>query len=450
MSDPLLLNDHGGGLVGDVALQDVVTYDQVGRQRASPKRAHFLSSVANLSNAAVGAGILGLPFAFYKAGIIWATLLMILVVGCTCISFYMMARMSQQFQCRSYDDVSAAAFGVPGRVVGTVCLVVYYFCVLWAYVILIGNFLTLLFLPVCGATCIATNRYFMVGLVMALVILPLSTLKRMHHLRVTSYVALVAILLAVVVIVVRFAVPYGARPAGTPVLFQFDVQVVLAFPIMLLAFAAQGNVVSIHYELGGPDRERSMAWVIITSVLICFCFYFTAGLMGYLLFPTGLTGDVFLSFDPNDPLAIVARVGVLVSIVFSYPVVFYPAREVMFSVVFLAKRTASSTPRPRWGWVGKSDLLARVILTVSFGVVLYLLGVFLPQVGIVFEIAGATFGVAFSLVLPAVCWIKTAPPGTKWHSPHCWLAYLIMTVGTVFGLVALGSSIYELAMGHPI
>ncbi len=73
-----------------------------------------------------------------------------------------------------------------------------------------------------------------------------------------------------------------------------------------------------------------MAKASITGVVACSIFYILVGNMGYCLFGNHLQGNFLLSFsryDTNEALYLIMNIGFLISVFFSFPVMFFGARN---------------------------------------------------------------------------------------------------------------------------
>lgn len=73
-----------------------------------------------------------------------------------------------------------------------------------------------------------------------------------------------------------------------------------------------------------------MAKASLTGVAACSIFYILVGNMGYCLFGNHLEGNFLLAFsrqDTNEVLYLLMNIGFLASVFFSFPVMFFGARN---------------------------------------------------------------------------------------------------------------------------
>uniref|UniRef100_A0A6G1S010 Solute carrier family 38 member 6 n=1 Tax=Hypotaenidia okinawae TaxID=2861861 RepID=A0A6G1S010_9GRUI len=76
----------------------------------------FGFSVFNLMNAIMGSGILGLSYAMANTGIIWFSILLLIVASLASYSVFLLLSMCTQTAVTSYEDIGLFAFGSTGKV----------------------------------------------------------------------------------------------------------------------------------------------------------------------------------------------------------------------------------------------------------------------------------------------------------------------------------------------
>lgn len=110
----------------------------------------------------------------------------------------------------------------------------------------------------------------------------------------------------------------------------------IVIPNMMLALAYQMNFFPIYKGifptyLGMKDaRDEKMAKASLTGVCACAIFYILVGNMGYCLFGNNLRGNFLLAFDKyntNEALYLIMNIGFLISVFFSFPVMYFGARN---------------------------------------------------------------------------------------------------------------------------
>ena len=100
-------------------------------------------------------------------------------------------------------------------------------------------------------------------------------------------------------------------------------------PNLMLALAYQMNFFPIFKGMK-DSRDEKMAKASISGVLGCAFFYVLVGNIGYCLYGNHVQGNFLLSFkrgDISEPLYILLNAGFLISLFFSFPVIFFGARN---------------------------------------------------------------------------------------------------------------------------
>lgn len=116
----------------------------------------------------------------------------------------------------------------------------------------------------------------------------------------------------------------------------------IVIPNMMLALAYQMNFFPIfkgkfQIYLGMKDaRDEKMAKASLSGVCACSIFYILVGNMGYCLFGKNIGGNFLLSFHRgsiNEGLYLTMYVGFLISVFFSFPVMFFGGRNNFIAII---------------------------------------------------------------------------------------------------------------------
>jgi len=113
---------------------------------------------------------------------------------------------------------------------------------------------------------------------------------------------------------------------------------------------------------------------------------------GFLTFGGASQGLILNSYATADPLALLARLGICASIIFSYPLNFVGLREGVLNMAGLSKRAGETSVH-----VGSTLIL----LTVMNGLALKL-----KNLGLVVAVGGAALGTSLVYTLPALMFIQ--------------------------------------------
>ena len=250
-------------------------------RKSSPAIAIF-----NLVATVCGGGVLSLPQAFLRAGILPSTLLMLVAAAVTNFSMYILCSCARRTGGRSYGDVTRNAFGPLAEIFTTVLLIFLLFLVLVAYMVLLKDiwtpvlltcfpFLRTIFLSPGGNddddAMDKASHCMLIGLVVA--VIPLLLQTDLHALRHTCYVGFAS---AVVLMLGVTRQALLLNLCEQPGLFQASVVwvgetdgIMYAFPIIVLSFFSIYNVLTVHGALFNPTRSR-VKFVLDGTIGLCF------------------------------------------------------------------------------------------------------------------------------------------------------------------------------------
>lgn len=309
-------------------------------------------SVFNMCSATLGAGVLALPYAFSKAGLLMALSLLMLAAAATLLSVDMLVASCAATGLDSYETLTATLFGRGAARVVEFCVLFFCVGVSVAYVVAVGDILEQGVLGTIPALPDFFDRRVAMVLFWSTVMFPLSLRRRVNDVQVASMVGISSIFFLVGVVVlhsVRTLAHFGTSPdtehhtrdrGGNLKLFPDNAEDVLAScPIIIFAFCCQVNVPQIFHELSASvsDSDRTtklheMRRVTRGAVAVCVSAYMLIGCFAYLEFGDKTQGTILLNFcvhRTKEPLTIVACLGVAVSVVLAFPLNVFPARNTL-------------------------------------------------------------------------------------------------------------------------
>ncbi len=152
--------------------------------------------------------------------------------------------------------------------------------------------------------------------------------------------------------------------------------------------SAHYNAPKQYEELAPPATGSKLARF---NTVVGAGFGFAALLMGaimaggYLTFGSASQGLILNNYATSDPLALVARLGIGVSIIFSYPLNFLGLREGLLTMLKLDGNKQTT----HWG----ATLLLMALMNGT--------SLFLKDLGLVVGLGGAVLGSALVYILPA-------------------------------------------------
>jgi len=250
-------------LVRHPSLELLVPAHDCASRRSSPAIAIF-----NLVATVCGGGVLSLPMAFSKAGLIPSFFLMLFAAGITNFSMYILCSCARRTGGRSYGDVMRNAFGPVAEIVATALLFLLLFFVLVAYMVLLKDIWTPVLLNLIPALrdffwkvtsadfnndddnsgMEEASKYMLAVLVMCA--LPMLLQTDLHALRHTCYVGFasaVVLMLGVTQQAIERNIFQDKGVFAKNVLWVGDFDgIMYAFPIIVLSFFSIYNGTSIQ------------------------------------------------------------------------------------------------------------------------------------------------------------------------------------------------------------
>ena len=375
-------------------------------ERNEEKGASLASSIVNLANTIIGAGLLTLPFAMkISGGVIPFALLFVCVSVGSAYGFRLLCRCCELTGKYTYRELGDAA--LPGRgwlieaakgayTTGT--------CI--AYMVLIADFSTLLADDVFphdhGSRFIRTLNTIFSSRSTATIVLavlccfPLSLLRSLNALRFTSLLSIACISYTVLAVLGTFAFKYHFKVNDTVKLISVSPEFLGALPLMSVSMTGHHNAPTFYRELRNRSEAR-FGTVVNCALIICLTAYTIMATSGYLCFGSSVQGDVLNSLVVGSGVAIIARFALLITIITSYPLVFNSMRLAARELLGSATGFGSGTEMTSLGALAYSTVF------VSLHVVVALL---VPQVEVVLGYNGSVFGTSIVYIMPALMCIK--------------------------------------------
>ncbi|GAB9469893.1 hypothetical protein Gpo141_00007156 [Globisporangium polare] len=392
------------------------------------------SAIFNLASTIIGGGILSLPYAFEKCGIVLAFVFMLVSAMASNFSLYVIVSCSRRGGATTYEEIVRKALGPKAGLITVTLLVLLTFLTMVAYVILVKDLVSSLGEQFLFARAISVVEQNVLTIVCIALVSPVLFARSMDALRYTSIFSLCSVFLLAIAITIR-AVKSLESPDGNvavmntePVsikLFPSDWRdPVFAFPIISISFLCHFNVLPVYRELHKPTRHR-LKKIVSATMFSTWAFYMVVATMGYLFayqLPGGVKDDILNNFTINDSLINVGRLGLLMTIMMNLPLIMQPCRMNTIrlgkyvsgfiktyssrssygeDIALLTTPTAMQAVTPA---VPNQNVFHFVltVLLISGAVSLALV---LPGVAVVWNMVGSTVGILISYVLPCVSYI---------------------------------------------
>ena len=399
----------------------------------------MVGSIANLAKNIVGSGVLALAagiaaFADSKAAL-WPAMAILAFTGAlSAYTYSLIARVGSAVGSSTYRETWTKVFSEKTAVIPDLTVIFMTLVAGLAYSIILGDMFSGV-AKLLGLPAVLTLPNVWIGLLSAVVLLPLSLMKDLSSLAVGSIVGTAGTVYTMLFIFLRlfdgsyalggkfhtaidatlrpsFAAAGAAKPLFNPGMFVLLSMLSSAFlcaaaaartagigadgarartrltPLPLPRRSAHYNAPKQYEELAPPATGSKLARF---NTVVGAGFGFAALLMGaimaggYLTFGSASQGLILNNYATSDPLALVARLGIGVSIIFSYPLNFLGLREGLLTMLKLD----GSKKATHWG----ATLLLMALMNGT--------SLFLKDLGLVVGLGGAVLGSALVYILPA-------------------------------------------------
>lgn len=457
IQDPLLQGDVEDGVVSD------------GKQ-GEERGASIFSSVLNLANTILGSGCLAMPYVCRTTGIGTFLILLFGVGYVSSIALNMLIDVTAALKLPKarYPAIGRVTCGRAGTVAAQWSVVLQQIGACTAYVVIVADVLQPVLLQfACGGTMKSAwcGAVPMQVIVVVCIIFPLCLLKTMKALVYASVASMGCIfcLIGYVTFLGIFTIadpskrsifltPDNLKTVGEVTWFKSvsAVELLSCFPIIAFAFLCHQNVFPIYRELHQPSPKR-MTKVTASAILTAITAYSFVGIGGYLVFLEHTNQDLLKSFgvaigSGSDAVFLVLvdilRVGFGISIILSYPLIIWEAREGIMEMIGWNHNTITEKKR---------IFLNAVIIGATAT-----LGINIPSITSVLGVVGSTCSPTMMFILPPLFYYRAVVQGVGTEeglkdSRGCGrgkcVSLTMLTFGVIMVPVALGATIYGLV--HP-
>ncbi|KAF2634197.1 hypothetical protein P280DRAFT_474804 [Massarina eburnea CBS 473.64] len=409
-----------------------------GRRRGRGKKdagfqgqASWISSVINLVNTILGAGLLAMPSALSKMGI-FLGIFVISWAGLTAgFGLYLQTR------CARYVDRGHVSFAALSQltypnlsILFDAAIAIKCFGVAVSYLIIIGDLMpgvVVGFAPGAGEIAFLVDRQFWITAFM-LIVIPLSFLRRLDSLKYTSVIALCSIAYLVVLVVAHFIKGDTLADRGQVRVFQWagPVSALAAFPVIVFAYTCHQNMFSILNEISDNSHFRTTS-VIFASIGGACALYILTGISGYLSYGDNITGNI-ISMYPTAAASTIGRLAIVILVMFSYPLQIHPCRASIDACSkWRPKRRSQNEDSPSRNTLlsqpqskrpakkqEMSDLRFAVISTILI-VLSFMTAMTVSSLEKVLAYVGSTGSTTISFILPGLFYYKISDPDSDHH-----------------------------------
>ncbi|KAJ2584851.1 hypothetical protein GGH95_000011 [Coemansia sp. RSA 1836] len=395
-------------------------------------RASMLSSFFNLTNAIVGAGVIGLPYAMRQAGFAVGLAMVIVLALLVDWTLRVLAVNSKLSGRQTYQDMVEYCFGRWGLLASSFFQGAMAGGGMASFIVIVGDTLPHVLgalMPSVGQSSfghVVFSRRFVIAFFVVFMAYPLSLYRDVGKLGKTSAFAVVAMCTIIAAVVVEGPrIDPSLRAAPEEPLELANTGVFQAVGVITFAFVCHHNSFMIYGSLRKPTLNRyfevihlSTAIATVASVIIA--------VFGYVYFGEKTQGNILNNFPQDNLLINIARFLFALNMITTFPMETLVAREVIDSLVFRGQ--AFSMKRHVW----TTTALCAAGLAV---------GETVCNLGVLLELTGGMSASFLAFILPSACFIKLSSSSTPLYSRKLvghWLCMLfgvtVMVLSTVLSI----------------
>ncbi|MDA9686901.1 amino acid transporter [bacterium] len=384
------------------------TYSHPLSQVGGDKGASMQSTIFNLVNTTIGAGLLCLPYAMQLNGMVSGAVILCIIAWAAGKSANMLAVCLEHTGAPSYGDLAMSVWGERGKRIVELTNCTCSFGMMCGYTCIIGDILAPVFVNLLsGPPPPSLKRSPVIAIVSTFILLPLSSLEHMSSLAASSYFAFAFVVFFVCCVTIKtlvlspfpeFAADYsGSTPKA--VFFRYDIVAYMrSAPIVFTAFLNHMNVPILYNDLSAAklpsepncfrrfgSKLARMGMATSVALLICLVLSIIVGEFGYIYFRNNTTSNVLKDYEPSK-LIDVMRVAYALVLSTCFPLQAYGCRKVLHRAIF--GKDVEATTLHRW-------VEAFFLLIFSTTV-----AVLVTDLGVILGLTGSTAGCAIMYIFP--------------------------------------------------
>lgn len=410
-----------------------------GRRRGRGKKdagyhgqASWISSVINLANTILGAGLLAMPSALSKMGIFLGIFVVIWAGLTSGFGLYLQTR------CARYLDRGHVSFATLSQltypnlsIIFDAAIAIKCFGVAVSYLIIIGDLMPGVvsgFAPGIDIAFLLDRQFWITAFM--LIVIPLSFLRRLDSLKYTSVIALFSIAYLVVLVVAHYFKGDTLADRGTVRVFKWSgpIPALAAFPVIVFAYTCHQNMFSILNEIADNSHFRTTT-VIFASIGGACSLYILTGITGYLSYGDNIKGNI-VSMYPTAAASTIGRLAIVILVMFSYPLQIHPCRASIDACVRWRprrRRDTSTDGSPSrnalMGNSGKPNVPSRTemsdyrfaVVTTVLIILSFITAMTVSSLEKVLAYVGSTGSTTISFILPGLFYYKISDPESPVH-----------------------------------
>ncbi|CAG9857030.1 unnamed protein product [Phyllotreta striolata] len=366
----------------------------------------FNGYVMNLANSIIGASVLAMPYCFKQCGIILSIVLLLLSSVASRLTCHFLLKSAIISRRKTFELLAFHLFGGPGKLIVEIGMIGFLLGTCITYFVVMGDLCPVILTEITKTRITGTMHTTILMSLALLIILPLGLLRNVRSLTGVSKATMVFYCFLILKVIVE----------ALPRLFEDDWYkqvnlwrpqgILQCIPIFSMALFCQTQLFEIYEVVPNPTLDK-MNGVIKSAVNVCTGVYICVGAFGYIAFSNKpFTGNVLLSFEPSL-MTHVLKVGFVFSVAFSFPLVIFPCRASLYSLLF---KEGYTIHEGNTNYIPEGKFKALTLLIVSVSLVIAIL---IPNIELVLGLVGSTIGIIICVLFPVTSFICISQKNTN-------------------------------------
>ncbi|KYM80957.1 Putative sodium-coupled neutral amino acid transporter 10 [Atta colombica] len=390
-----------------------------------------MSHVMTLANSIIGVSVLAMPFCFKQCGIVLAVLVLLLCSTLSRLACYFLVKSAVISRRRNFELLAFHAFGHMGKFLAELFIIGFMLGTCIAYFVVVGDLGPQIICKMMSKNPadIRTSLLIFTGL---FIVLPLGLLRNIDSLSSICTATIVFYLCLVLKIMGESTLHIFMGDWFNNVNYWRPAGILQCLPIFSMALFCQTQLFEIYETIPNVSLEK-MNDVVRGALNICTLVYMCVGLFGYIAFCTQpFTGNILLSFEPSITSELI-KLGFVFSVAFSFPLVIFPCRASLNSLLF--RRVYTHEPSVNYLSEFRFRCLTIAIVSISL-----IVGILVPNIEFVLGIVGSTIGVMICLIFPTIFFISISSKNTNERL----IAQFILIVGVWIMILGTYANLYAI------
>ncbi|KAJ8918891.1 hypothetical protein NQ315_016793 [Exocentrus adspersus] len=389
--------------------------------------------VMTLANSIIGVSVLAMPYCFKQCGILLSILMLLVSSIISRLACHFLLKSAIIARRKTFEFLAFYIFGAMGKFMIEIGIIGFLIGTCIAFFVVMGDLGPEIIAQISGSYTTNTMRTSILMALALFCVLPLGLLRNVDSLSGVSK-ATIGFYCCLVLRIVLEGIPHIFsgdwfhnvnfwRPAG----------IMQCLPIFTMALFCQTQLFEIYQALQNATLEK-MNNLVRVAVNICTWVYICVGVFGYIaFFQKPFTGNILLSFPPSL-MTDVMKIGFILSVAFSFPLVIFPCRASLYSLLYkegYPVHEGVSTYIPE----GRFKGLTLFIVFISL-----IIGIMIPNIELVLGLVGSTIGVMICVLFPVTSFICISAKNTNERI----LAQLMLMIGVIVMVLGTYKNLYSL------